>query len=75
MLAVTSEYHVPLYGNARSSRGSDVAYAAPQIQLICFSMFLEETFVPRYQIFLKNNFQQYLVPSQFASTGMLAFTW
>ena len=36
MLAVNSENHVPLYGNARSSRGSDVAYTAPQIQLICF---------------------------------------
>lgn len=31
MLAVPSEYHVPLYGNARSSRGSDVAYTAQQI--------------------------------------------
>ena len=75
MLAVTSDYHVPLYGNTRASRGSDVTHAAPQIQLICFSMSLDEIFVPPYQIFLKDNFQQYLVPSPFASTGMLAFPW
>ena len=63
------------FGNARSSRGSEIAHAAPQIQLICFSISLEEIFVPRYQIFLKNNFLQYLVPSPFASTSMPAFPW
>lgn len=39
MLAVPSEYHLPLNGNARSSRGSDVAYTSANLTDLFFDVF------------------------------------